>query len=100
MGSCHSFPLLLIKDIEIENQKAKNQCMICSNEISLQTGIYLKCSKCKILLHRSCSKKCKSNKNKNNNNNNNKSNILCCPHCKYRNSIISYNNNINDSKKI
>lgn len=89
MGSCHSFPLLLEKDIE------NKQCMICSNTISLQTGIYFKCSKCKILLHKSCSKKCKCKSNSNKY----KPNILYCPYCKHRNSLISYNNHLNDLKK-
>lgn len=91
MGSCYSIPLFLENNIE------NKQCMICSNEISIQNGIYLKCSKCKILLHKSCSKKCKCKSNTNTNTN--KLNILYCPHCKHRNSLISYNNNLNNYKK-
>jgi Zn finger protein HypA/HybF involved in hydrogenase expression len=91
MGGCHS------KNIEIENQKVNNQCLICMNKISLQTVVYLKCCRCQILLHNSCSKKCicKSNTNSNTK----KSNVLYCPNCKNRNSLISYNNHLINYKK-
>jgi DNA-directed RNA polymerase subunit RPC12/RpoP len=89
MGSCHSLPLLLEKDIEEEVEN--KQCMICSDEISLESGIYVKCTKCQILLHSSCGQKYKSNT---------KSNTIFCPHCKNRNSLFFYENDINSCKKI
>lgn len=89
MGSCHSLPLLLEKNKKIETEK--NQCMMCSYEISIKSGIYVKCSKCKILLHESCSKKYKLNTN---------TNVLFCPHCKYRDSLYSYDNDVYVCKKL
>jgi DNA-directed RNA polymerase subunit RPC12/RpoP len=91
MGSCHSIAPLIEKDKKIEIKKEKNKCMMCSYEISLQSGIYVKCSKCKILLHESCGKKYKSNT---------KTNIIFCPHCKYRDTLYSYDNNIYACKEI
>jgi hypothetical protein len=93
MGSCHSLPLLLEKKRDQENNNKPTQCMLCCHEISIYSGIYVKCFKCGILLHNCCAKKYKSNTRI-------RSNILFCPHCKFRNSLYCYNNKLYNCKKL
>ena len=64
MGSCYSVHNLL------DNNKNK-KCLICWEEIK---GEYIKCNKCKILLHINCGVKYKNFKNYD---------TLKCPHCQY-----------------
>lgn len=94
MGSCYSVHLLLDnKNNQTGNNQKKIHCLICCEEISHQTGVYVKCSKCKILLHDICAKTYKSKTNI-------ISNIIYCPHCKYQNSLFCYDSGICECKQL
>jgi len=101
MGGCYSVHLLLVHDIEKEKSKAKQKvnhnCIICWDEISQKSGKYVKCGKCKILLHDVCAQQYKLNLNPNPNP---IDNTIYCPHCKFNNSLFRYDNEIYDCKKL
>ena len=84
MGSCY-----LIVYIIIENQNYNNKCIICWENLSLKT-IYIKCTRCNILLHDNCALQYKSKmKTK-----------IYCPHCKSKNSLFRYDNAIYNCKSL
>jgi hypothetical protein len=71
MGSCYSIHLILQN-----NNQYNNECLICFENIHISND-YVKCRKCKILLHYDCAvkykvlQKCRSQN----------CHYLKCPHC-------------------
>lgn len=87
MGSCYSVPFFIEEKV-----KEEEKCLICWDSVSLNS-IYIKCCKCNIYLHENCACKYKENRNKDLKNND-------CPHCKCKNSLYRYDNDIYDCKNI
>ena len=83
MGGCYSIHHLLQND-------NINECLICFESINL-TNDYVKCKKCKILLHFKCATTYKSLQRCRSSN----CNKLKCPHCQRCNTSYLYTcNNI------
>ena len=76
MGSCYSKYNILHNNNQ--NNNSNNECLICFEYVNL-TNNYVKCKKCKILLHVTCAVKYKYIQNCRNVN----CNKLKCPHCQH-----------------
>ena len=71
MGTCHSIPMFI-------ESNGNKECLICMENIK---GEYVKCSKCKVVLHVECAVHYKVSK---------KYYLLKCPHCQKYNSSYHY----------
>ena len=83
MGQCYSIPLLIPVPQPVQDHR---NCVICSDPVtSCSSKIYVKCTKCHILLHTLCAFEYKSKSN---------SSSILCPNCKHKHALFIYDNNV------
>ena len=90
MGQCYSIPILIPVPQPIQDHR---NCALCSEFVtsssssssSSSSKIYVKCTKCHILLHTLCIFEYNSKSN---------SSDILCPNCKHKHALFIYDNKV------